>query len=63
MAKTNPIEVQQALKGAAYPADKNALVDRAKQNHANSGLVHQLEELPSKQFNGPNDVEKAIFRS
>lgn len=62
MAKPNPTDVQKALKDASYPADRGSLVERAKDNGADRQLVDQLEHLKKDRFEGPDEVQKAIFR-
>ncbi len=61
MANLSPIDLQKALKGANYPSSRNDLVERAKSNGADSDLVQQLSGLGTDRFDGPNDVEKAVF--
>ncbi|MDT0308850.1 DUF2795 domain-containing protein [Streptomyces sp. DSM 44917] len=61
MGKTNPIEVQKALKNAGYPSDKQALMKTARKNGADKSLVQEIGSLRQDRFDGPNDVEKAIF--
>nr|WP_240796723.1 DUF2795 domain-containing protein [Streptomyces sp. RFCAC02] len=61
MGKPNPIEVQKALKGIRYPADTSSLAEQARKNHADKDLVQRMENLKGRKFDGPNDVEKAIF--
>ncbi|WP_324613005.1 DUF2795 domain-containing protein [Streptomyces sp. SBT349] len=62
MGKPSPIEVQKALKGAPYPSDKSTLVQTAKENGADQGMVDRISKLDADTFDGPNDVQKAIFR-
>ena len=52
-------EIQEALKGIDYPADKNELMQQAKQNKARQDVMDAIENLPSKKFNSPVDVQKA----
>lgn len=61
MADLNPIEVQKALKGMEYPTDKQSLVDRARQNKADDKVVSRIDGLKKSSFDGPNEVEKALF--
>jgi hypothetical protein len=61
MAEVNPIDVQRALSGADYPADKNDLVERARHNGADDTLVKALHDAPQDRFDGPDQVQKAIF--
>lgn len=61
MAHVNPIDLQKALKGAGYPADRDSLVECARRNGASSELIDTLSGLGRAEFDGPNDVEKAVF--
>ncbi|NYV76300.1 DUF2795 domain-containing protein [Streptomyces sp. UH6] len=62
MAGPNPIELQKALSGMDYPTDKKSLVERARSNHADGKLVEKLESLRQDSFDGPNEVQKAVFK-
>jgi hypothetical protein len=53
------IEIEKALKGMNYPASKQDLVQKAKQNKANKNVIQAIENLPSDNFNSPVDVQKA----
>ncbi|MEU1125713.1 DUF2795 domain-containing protein [Streptomyces sp. NPDC005899] len=61
MAETNPIELQKALKGAEYPAARDDLVSVARDNGADNDFVDKLSHLDRDRFDGPNDVQKAVF--
>ncbi|GII21520.1 DUF2795 domain-containing protein [Planosporangium mesophilum] len=56
----NPIQLQKFLKGIDYPADKNTLLQRARENGADDNVVRTLQELPRDRFNSPNDVSEAV---
>lgn len=53
-------EIQEALKGTDYPADKNELMQQAKQNNAGKDVMNVIENLPEEKFNSPVDVQKAF---
>ncbi|MFD7712547.1 DUF2795 domain-containing protein [Streptomyces sp. NPDC059785] len=61
MADLNPIDVQKALKGAGYPSSRDDLVEVAKKNGAGEDLVDKLSHSGTDRFDGPNDVQKALF--
>ncbi len=61
MADLNPIELQKALKGADYPASRDDLVSLAKGNGAGDDLVQKLSDAGTSRFDGPDDVQKALF--
>jgi hypothetical protein len=60
MAKVNPIQLQKALKGISYPADKAKLLETAKRNNADDSMQSALKKLPDQDFNRPSDVSKAV---
>lgn len=53
------MEIFKALKGMNYPASKQDLVQKAKQNNASQDVIQTIEKLPQDQFNSPTDVQKA----
>ena len=59
----NPIEVQKALKGVQYPSSKDDLVAAAEGNGASGDVLDGLRGLPDQQFDGPDDVMKALGSS
>jgi hypothetical protein len=56
----SPIELQKYLGGVDYPIDKDALVQKARDNGANNDVVQTLQGLPFDRFNSPNDVSEAF---
>ncbi|GGM08038.1 hypothetical protein GCM10010129_59920 [Streptomyces fumigatiscleroticus] len=61
MADLSPIDLQKALGGMDYPADKKSLVECARKHKADDKVVSRLENLKQDSFDGPNDVQKAVF--
>ena len=61
MADVSPIEVQKALGGVDYPADKEDLVENAEKKDANDKVLSALKDLPDKKYESPADVNKEIF--
>jgi hypothetical protein len=58
-ARVSPAELEKHLRGITYPAKKNDLVEKARENGASDEIVRALEDLPAEQFGGPQDVTKA----
>lgn len=54
------IEIEKALKGMSYPANKQDLIKQAKNNKAKQDVLQTIENLPSDNFNSPVDVQKAF---
>ncbi|GAA3398265.1 DUF2795 domain-containing protein [Streptomyces roseoviridis] len=61
MADVSPIDVQKALKGAEYPASADDLVSLARDNGAGDEVVQRLRSSGTKRYDGPDDVQKALF--
>ena len=53
-------EIEKALKGIHYPASKDELVQKAKNNDVNHDVIINIEKLPEKKFNSPNDVKRTL---
>ena len=60
MAQWNPIEVQKHLKGMDYPASKDQVVELARENGADDGLIQALASVRRNEFDGPDDVMEAL---
>ena len=61
MANVSPIEIQKALGGVDYPADKEALIENAEKKAADDDVLSALKDLPDKRYETPADVNKEIF--
>ena len=60
MAKVDPIELQKALGGVNYPADKDELVKHAQGKNADDEVLAALKNLPDKKYETPADVNKEV---
>lgn len=60
MANFNPIEVEKAIKGIAFPADKEQLRDQARENGASDTVMAALDKLPEREYQRANDVTGAL---
>ncbi len=56
----NPIQIQTFLGGVDYPADREALLSRAKASGADATVLKALESLPERQYDSPTAVSSAI---
>jgi hypothetical protein len=56
---TNPIQMQKYLSGVDYPCDRDGLVDHARSNGAEEDVLNRLQEMPDRQYDGPNAVSAA----
>ncbi|WP_158892252.1 DUF2795 domain-containing protein [Amycolatopsis anabasis] len=56
MSQPNPIEMQKYLAGVDYPANRDQLVDHARQQGAGDEVVEHLRALPDRTYDGPNAV-------
>jgi hypothetical protein len=57
----SPTDVQKALSGMDYPADKKDLVEHAKNNGADDQIIDNLQKIPDKRYDGPDQVQKEVF--
>lgn len=67
MARTPPnegfasfAEVQKHLAGISYPAAKDDLVRRAREQDAPDGVMSLIEGLEDRTYESPADVSKAV---
>jgi hypothetical protein len=60
MAKANPIQVQKYLSGMDYPADKDEIIDHAKDQGADNDVAQILQQLPERDYKTAADISKAI---
>jgi len=58
--KVSPPPIQKHLKGADYPASKDALLTRAKEQDAPGNVLSLLERLPDKTYSSAKEVQKAV---
>ncbi|MGW7258832.1 DUF2795 domain-containing protein [Streptomyces sp. NPDC054834] len=62
MAAVRPTDLQKALSGAEYPADREQLRKVAEKNHAPSEITERISHLGKKEFQNPAEVSKAVFK-
>ncbi|MFJ6213460.1 DUF2795 domain-containing protein [Streptomyces sp. NPDC092296] len=58
----SPIDLQKALSGANYPADRESLAKCAAGNGADKSLIDRIRKLDAKSFENPAEVSKALFK-
>lgn len=56
----NPVQLQKNLNEVDYPISKLGLVMHAEQKGVDEKILRALKQLPSKQYETPIDVGKAI---
>lgn len=56
----NPAKIQQCLKGAHYPSNKQDLVNLAQKNKAPSDIMSILDLIPDKEYVSPAQVMKEV---
>lgn len=60
--KASPAAIERYLKGISFPASKDDLVSKAKENKAPSDVMHILNQFEEHQYNSPIDVSKEVGR-
>ncbi|MEV0632454.1 DUF2795 domain-containing protein [Nonomuraea wenchangensis] len=58
----NPIQLQKHLSGVDYPASKDDLVRAARDHGADDDIVKALENMPDREYDGPNAVSQAVTK-
>ena len=53
-------DVEHAIRGISFPADRNDLIEQAESNRANADIIDILKDLPGNKFKSPIDVSKAF---
>jgi hypothetical protein len=53
-------EIQSFLKDMDYPASKDDLIERAKENGAGNDVISLLDQLPDQEYTRPTDVNAEI---
>jgi hypothetical protein len=56
----NPVQLQKYLSGVDYPARPGDLMNRAREQGADQGVLDALRRIPDRQYDGPNAVSKAV---
>jgi hypothetical protein len=56
----SPAKIQQCLKGAHYPSNKQDLVNLAQRNKAPSDVMSILDLIPDKEYISPVHVMKEV---
>jgi len=54
--------VAHALKGIDFPAERDGLVERARENNANEAILAALQQLEEQRFDSMSEVEMALGR-
>jgi Protein of unknown function (DUF2795) len=62
MSQAEFIEVQKALGGISYPATRDQLVEHARGKNASKDILDALQSLPDREYDGPNEVSKAVAK-
>jgi hypothetical protein len=57
----SPIDIQKALSGMDYPADKEQIIQHAQQHGADDAVLDALRKIPERQYEGPSGVSSAVF--
>ena len=44
-----------------YPASKQNLIARARENGASKDIIDKLETIPDREYDGPSGVQQELF--
>ena len=59
--KPNPSQIQKFLGGMDYPAGRQEILDRARENDAPEDVLRTLEGLPDREYEGPTGVIDELY--
>jgi hypothetical protein len=62
MALADFIKVQKFLSGIHYPATKEQLIEQARRNKADKDALEALNDIPEREYSGPDEVSKAVAK-
>lgn len=60
--QAEPIKVQKFLGGLDYPADKQHILEKAKEQGADDDTLHVLEQLPDQDYASPVAVSREVSK-
>ncbi|NKQ58569.1 DUF2795 domain-containing protein [Amycolatopsis sp. K13G38] len=63
MATPNPVQMQKYLSGVDYPCGRDQLVEHAKKQGAENDIIEYLQQLPDRNYDGPNAVSQEFART
>jgi hypothetical protein len=61
MADISPVDLQKALSGAEYPANRDQLTKVARENKAPKEITERISHLGKKRYQNPAEVSKEVF--
>ncbi len=60
MANFNPIEIEKSLRAIDFPATKEEIITKAKENGASRDVLDALNKMTEKEYQKPMDVTKEV---
>lgn len=63
MANFNPAKIEESIKGIDFPASKEDILNRARENSAAQEEMDALEGLPDQEYTTPTDITQALGNS
>ena len=60
-SKPNPTQVQKFLGGMNYPADKNEVIEHAREKNAPEDIMKMLQELADRKYEGPTGIIDELY--
>lgn len=60
MAQFNPAKIEESIRGIDFPASKEDLLNRARENNADQEELDALKGLPEQEFNTSADITQAL---
>lgn len=58
--KASPSAIEKYLKGIHFPADKNKLINQARENSAPDDVIHVLSQFGEEEYHSVIDIAKEV---
>jgi hypothetical protein len=62
MAHASSLKVQDSIAGVSYPATKDELISRARENNADQDVIQSLQSLEDTTFQSITEVTEALSK-
>lgn len=60
-SKPNPTQIQKFLGGMNYPADKNEVIEHARDKNAPEDIIEMLKGLADRKYEGPTGIIDDLY--
>ena len=55
-----PVDFEKYLKGLRYPANRDAIVNQARENGADDKVLNFMSHFPDQEYSGPVEIQRYL---